>query len=247
MKKPKVLITGAKGLIGGILWEGLADSFDLFGVDLKNGGDKRIAVADISALQEIESVVRAISPQYVIHLAANPSPTAEWESILKNNIIGTRNVYEAARTSGVKRVVYASSNHAVAGYEQILSGGEKVTPQEPPKPVSYYGASKVFGEGLANMYYQRYQLESICLRIGSVRKEDKPAESQRERRIWISHRDLVQLFRKSLETEVRFGIYFGVSGNSNTYLDISSAIEELGYRPQDDSSQFDGRRMRSGE
>jgi nucleoside-diphosphate-sugar epimerase len=182
--------------------------------------------------------MQSVTPWYVIHLAANPSPTAVWESILKNNIIGTRNVYEAARTSGVKRVVYASSNHAVGGYEQGLEEGEKVTPQEPPKPVSYYGVSKVFGEGLANMYYQRYQLESICLRIGSVRRENHPAESQRERRIWISHRDLVQLFRTSLEAAVDFGIYFGVSGNSNTYLDISSAIAELGYRPQDNSARF---------
>jgi nucleoside-diphosphate-sugar epimerase len=160
---------------------------------------------------------------------------------LKNNIIGTHNVYEAARTAGVKRVVFASSNHAVGGYEQGLAEGEKVTTNDPPKPVSYYGVSKVFGEALANMYYQRYQLESICLRIGSVNKQNRPAESSRERRIWISHRDLVQLFHKSLEAKVGFGIYFGVSGNKDTYLDINNAIEELRYWPEDDSTRARGR------
>jgi hypothetical protein len=68
-----------------------------------------------------------------------------------------------------------------------------------------------------------------------VREDDIPAKSERERQLWISHRDLAQLFRRSLETEVDFGIYFGISNNSKTYLDIGSAIEELGYQPQDDA------------
>jgi nucleoside-diphosphate-sugar epimerase len=182
--------------------------------------------------------MRSVAPRYVIHLAADPSPRAGWASILKNNLIGTHNVYEAARTAGVKRVVFASSNHVVAGYEQDLKEGEKITPQYPPKPSSDYGASKVFGEALARVFYERFQLESICLRIGSVSGDDRPAKAEREKRIWISHRDLLQLFTRSLETEVAFGIYFGISNNRQTYLDIRNAIEELGYRPFDDSGAF---------
>jgi nucleoside-diphosphate-sugar epimerase len=235
MEKPRLLITGANGLIGNILWDGLAVAYDLYGVDMETGEDKRIAVADISNFEEIEAVMQAVAPRFVIHLAADPSPDAGWESVLKNNVIATRNVYEAARKAAVKRVVFASSNHAVAGYEQSLPESGKVTPQDPPKPISYYGASKVFGEAIAHMFYELYRLDSICLRIGSVRKDDLPAERGRERQIWISHRDLVQLFRKSLEASVAFGIYFGVSGNRRTYLDIGNAVQELGYRPQDDS------------
>jgi nucleoside-diphosphate-sugar epimerase len=235
MDKPKLLITGANGLIGNILWEGLADVYDLTGVDVDGGDDERISAADLSNYAEIEAVMQSTSPQYVIHLAADPWPDAGWESILKNNIVATRNIYESARVAGVKRVVFASSNHAVAGYEQQLPPGGKVTPQDPPRPVSYYGVSKAFGEAIAHMFFQSHQLESICLRIGSVREEDRPAEKQREKELWISHRDLVQLFQRSLEARVRFGIYFGISNNREAYLDIGSAIDELGYKPQDDS------------
>ena len=234
MQKPKLLITGANGLIGNILWKGLADSYDLYGVDLKAGDEERITLADISSFPEIEARLKSVVPRYLIHLAADPHPDAGWESILKNNIIGTRNVYAAARAAGVKRVVFASSNHVVDGYEQDLPPSGKVTVQDPPRPLNYYGAGKLFGEGLARMYYDRYQLESICLRIGSVRQSDLP-KGDREKKLWLSHRDLLQLFRKSLQAELGFGVYFGISDNRQAFLDIRNAIEELGYQPQDDS------------
>jgi NAD+ dependent glucose-6-phosphate dehydrogenase len=237
MQKPKLLITGANGLIGKILWKGLADTYDLYGVDFKAGGEKRIMVADIASFPQIEGAIQSIAPRYVIHLAADPHPNAAWESILKNNIIGTRNVFAAAQSAGVKRVVFASSNHVVDGYEQDLPASGKVTIQDPPRPLTYYGAGKLFGEGLARMFYDRYQLESICLRIGSVRQSDLP-KSEREKKLWLSHRDLVQLFRKSLQAEVGFGVYFGVSDNRQAFLDIHNAIEELGYQPQDDSASI---------
>jgi nucleoside-diphosphate-sugar epimerase len=235
MEKPKLFITGANGLIGNILWEGLAGTYELYGVDVEGGGDRNIAVADLSSPEEIESTMVAAGPHLLIHLAADPSPDANWESVLTNNIIATRNVYEAARKVGVKRVVFASSNHVVAGYEDDLPAGGKIAPQDPPRPVSYYGASKVFGEAVAHMYYECYGLESICLRIGAVQDNDQPAENLREKQLWISHRDLVYLFQRSLEARVGFGIYFGISDNRQTYLDIRNAVEELGYRPQDDS------------
>jgi NAD+ dependent glucose-6-phosphate dehydrogenase len=237
MEKPKLLITGANGLIGKILWKALADDYDLYGVDLKAGGEERIMVADIASFPEIEGIIKSVAPRYVIHLAADPHPDANWESILKNNIVGTRNVYAVARAAGVKRVVFASSNHVVDGYEQDLPESGKVTIQDPPRPLNYYGAGKLFGEGLARMFYDRYQLESICLRIGSVRQSDLP-KSEREKKLWLSHRDLVQLFRKSLQAEVGFGVYFGISDNRQAFLDIRNAIEELGYQPQDDSASI---------
>jgi NAD+ dependent glucose-6-phosphate dehydrogenase len=237
MEKPKLLITGASGLIGNILWKGLADTYDLYGVDLKAGGKERITIADIASFPEIEGAIQSIAPRYVIHLAADPHPDAAWESILKTNIIGTRNVYAAARVAGVKRVVFASSNHVVDGYEQDLPPRGKVTIQDPPRPLNYYGAGKLFGEGLARMFYDRYRLESICLRIGSVRQSDRP-KSEREKKLWLSHRDLVQLFRKSLQAELGFGVYFGISDNRQAFLEIRNAIEELNYQPQDDSAHL---------
>jgi NAD+ dependent glucose-6-phosphate dehydrogenase len=237
MQKSKLLITGANGLIGNILWNGLADEYDLYGVDIKAGGEERITVVDIASFPELEESFKSISPRYLIHLAADPRPDAAWESILKNNITGTRNVYEAARAVGVERVVFASSNHVGDGYEQDLPESGKVTVQDPPRPLNYYGAAKLFGEGLARMYYDCYELESICLRIGAVRQSDLP-KGERVKKLWLSHRDLLQLFRKSLQAEVGFGVYFGISDNRQAFLDIGNAIQELGYQPQDDSARI---------
>jgi nucleoside-diphosphate-sugar epimerase len=242
---PRLLITGSKGRIGSILMEGLADSFDLYGVDLIGTPVKQTFRADISDYKQLSEVLREIIPlPYVVHLAADPRASADWNSILKNNIIGTKNMYEAAREYGVKKVIYASSNHATGAYEGIpprlhnLTHYEVITIHDPVRPDSDYATSKIFGEAVARQYYELYGIASICLRIGSVLVDDNPTRNERLQRIWLSHRDLIQLFKKSILSKVEFGIYYGVSNNRDRFWDISNAREEIGYYPEDDASIF---------
>lgn len=244
MELPKLLLTGSCGLIGSILWRHLADSFDLYGTDIRiTEPTAHLFRADISNYEQIASVLQTASPlPYVIHLAADPRVNAEWPSVLTNNIIGTRNLYEAAKDNGIKRLIFTSSNHVTGAYEGIPPSLHSqvspvlITTQHPIRPDGYYGVSKVFGEAIARMYYELHGLESVCLRIGWVLKDDDPTKNEQARRTWLSHRDLVQLVKRSLLAEVKFGIYYGVSNNKHRFWDIFNAKEELGYEPEDDAS-----------
>jgi len=168
----------------------------------------------------------------VAHMAADPRVQAPWEDILQANIIGTYNVYEAARRAGTNTVVFASSNHATGFYEK-----ERVytTPEMPARPDSYYGVSKCFGEDLGRYYVDAHGLRVICLRIGSF--QPRP-HGERQLSTWISHRDMAQLVWRAIEAEVRFGIYYGISGNTRAYWDIANARRELGYAPEDDAETY---------
>jgi nucleoside-diphosphate-sugar epimerase len=238
---PKLLITGSQGLIGKILWQNLASEFDLYGADtcLTVSADRLFRV-DISNFEQVQAAFEQIRPlEYVVHLAADPRPDGDWQSILMNNIVGTRNVYEMAKQSGVKRVVFASSNHVTGAYEgfppslHMQSNPSLIKPQDPIRPDGYYGVSKATGEALARMYYELYGLESICLRIGYVLRDDNPFGNAHNQSTWLSHRDLVQLVKKSLLADVKFAIYYGVSNNQKNFWDISNAAEEIGYQAED--------------
>jgi len=184
--------------------------------------------------------------EYVVHLAADARSDAGWASVLSSNIVGARNVYEAARELHVRRVVFASSNHVTGAYEGFGENLHLHTQHEPTKiltsdpirPDGDYGVSKAFSEAVARYYCARWGIESICLRIGSVFRDDDPSKNARHRKTWLSHRDLVQLVRNSLTSNVVFGVYYGVSNNKGAFLDISQAREDLGYEPQDDASQY---------
>jgi nucleoside-diphosphate-sugar epimerase len=245
MTLPKLLITGSSGLIGRILWRGLADRFDLYGVDIcLNEQASNIFRADISNSAQVNAVFKRIPGlTYIVHLAGDPRVDADWQSVFVNNIAGTRNVFEMAKEYGVKRLVFASSNHVTGAYEgfppslHTQSNPSLITSQHPIRPDGYYGVSKAAGEAIARMYYELHGLESICLRIGAVLKEDDPTRDARYQSVWLSHRDLVQLVTKSLLTEsVKFAIYYGVSNNQKKFWDISDAMAEIGYQPEDDAS-----------
>lgn len=240
----KLLLTGSKGLIGEVLWRNLGEPFDLYGVDLcLREETANVFQADISNFEQVNAVFDRIPLlTYVVHLAGDSRPHADWQSVLMSNIHGTRNIYEAARLHGVKRVVLASSNHVTGGYEgfpprlHTLPDPPMISAQDPIRPDGYYGVSKAAGEAIARMYYELYGIESVCLRIGSVLENDDPTISARDESIWLSHRDLVQLVTKSLLAEVKFAIYYGVSNNKKRFWDISNAIDEIGYQPESDSS-----------
>jgi nucleoside-diphosphate-sugar epimerase len=244
MDLPKVLITGCNGIIGKILWRNLAGKFELYGIDLcLSEKTDNLFDVDIANFEQVQTAFeRMPALDSIVHLAGDPRPDADWQSVLLNNIGGTRNLYEAAQTHGVSRVIFASSNHitgAYAGFPPELHDQQippLIGPEDPIRPDGYYGVGKAAGEALARMYYELYGLESVCLRIGAVLEDDDPTKDDRNESIWLSHRDLVQLVTKSLLSEVKFAIYFGVSDNKKRFFDISNAVAEIGYQPESDAS-----------
>ena len=246
-EKKRVLVTGMAGQIGGIIRRLLADRYDLSGIDRAPTDDAPTLIADIADLDAIRPAFEGIDA--VVHLGADLSPRASWESVLRNNIIGTRNVYEAARLAGVKRIVFASSNHVVGNYplrqdpyKAIYDGrlGEVRRPFPPltadlTRPDSYYGVSKSFGESLGSYFHEEYGISVICLRIGWVMTPDDPAFSPAALSLWLSHRDAAQLIRRSIDApaSVGFAILNGESDNLLSIWDIEPTKRLLGYQPQD--------------
>src|SRR5262249_41562747 len=156
---------------------------------------------------------------------------SSWEAILQSNIGGTFNVFEAARRAGVKRIIVATSNHAVGFYPRDQTIDHRVV----PRPDSRYGVSKAFAEALASLYADKHGISFLCTRIGNFGLQ--PIDKRRLS-IWISPRDYTQLVRIGLEhPDIRFEIVYGVSNNRRSWYDNSNA-ERLGYRPQDDSEPF---------
>ena len=241
----RILITGINGLIGTILWNAFRDRHDVYGMDRKGDFSDRVLFADVSEYGQLAQAFEQLRPlEAIIHLAGDPKVDASWDSVLKTNIIGTRNIFEAARAFQVPRIVYASSNHvtgAYHGFEPNLykytqPGPPMISPEDPIRPDSDYGLSKAFGEAVARYYCDRWGIQAICLRIGAVLEEDDPTKQPENRRIWLSHRDLVQLVEKSLSSAVTFGIYYGISNNKDAFWDISNARADLGFEPVDDGS-----------
>jgi uronate dehydrogenase len=227
-----VLITGAAGDVGSHLRRELAGRYELRLSDKRAiaGLDpaERFVKADVTRLEDMLVATRGV--EAIVHLGGF-SVEGDWETIRDVNIDGTYNVYEAARRNGVKRIVFASSNHAVGFYRR----DETIDHRVYPKPDSRYGVSKVFGEALGSLYADKYGLEILNIRIGNV--NPRPVDKRRLS-IWISPRDLAQLVSIGIEHPgIRFEIVYGVSGNERSWYDNANA-ERLGYRPQDRSEEY---------
>jgi nucleoside-diphosphate-sugar epimerase len=234
----KILITGINGRIGKILEKGLKDEFEIYGIDIEKPFTKNIKYCDISKKEDLKNIFQEIKNiSAIIHLAADHRVDAPWESILKNNIIGTKNIYECTKKFNIEKVIFASSNHVTGLYEKDMQGITMIDIHTPVNPDSDYGSSKIFGEALAKQYYELFNISSICLRIGSVLEDDNPKHNERTKKTWLSHRDLIQLVKKSLDTDIGFGIYYGISNNKDRFWDISNAKKDLGYIPMDDGNK----------
>lgn len=229
----RVLITGAAGEIGRVLRAGLRGRYRLLRLtDVRQPGPasagEEVVTADLSDVAAAHAVTEGID--CVVHLAGVPREGA-WEDILRSNFIVTYNVFEAARRNGVKRIVFASSNH-VTGYYPV---GRAIDPGMPPRPDSRYGVSKGFGELLGRLYADKHSLSVACLRIGSFRA--RPG-SARQLRTWISHRDTVQLVMRAVEApDFHFIVVYGVSANTRSDW-RNPAAELIGYRPVDNAEAF---------
>jgi len=255
IRKPRVLVTGSGGLIGAMLIRSLGDKYEFHGLTRSRRPD----MPDVPTTIANGSDFDAIRPVFdgmdaVVHMAAHPSGRAPWEDLLRDNYVTTRNVYEAAREAGVRRFVYASSNHAVGLFEndepycRIVRGDytgldpaaiPMVDNTVQPRPDSYYGIGKVFGEAIGRYYSEEFRMEVACLRIGNVNRDDAPIRNVRQMAVWLSHRDLAQMVDQSLSVEgLKFEIFYGVSGNKWRFWDISHAERVLGYRPQDNAEDY---------
>jgi uronate dehydrogenase len=168
--------------------------------------------------------------QAIVHLGG-VSTEGPLAPILEANIVGVCNLYEAARRHGVARIVFASSNHVTGFYRQ----DEVIGPADPMRPDGHYGLSKAFGENVARFYFDRYGIESVCLRIGSSFPEPK---DRRMLATWLSYDDLERLVVASLTAPVvGCSIVYGMSDNTTTWWDNTSAAH-IGYRPRDSSEPF---------
>ena len=250
-EKARVLVTGAAGQIGGIVRSKLGFRYELVGLDLADCGWPESYVADLSDLESIRPAFEGVDA--VVHLGADPSPKASWESTLNNNIVGTRNVYEAARLAGAGRVILASTNHAVGFYPlkddpyKAIYEGRLAEVRRPfrmldhkdLRPDSLYGVSKAFGEVLGSYYQDEYELSVICLRIGWVMTPDDPTFHPAALSLWLSHRDTAQLIQKAIDApaSVGFAIVHGMSRNALRIWDIEAGERIIGFSPLDGAGE----------
>jgi uronate dehydrogenase len=236
----KILITGAAGKIGNTLREGLHGRYalmrltDIAPLDPARDGEE-IMRADLTDLAHLEAAMQGID--CVVHLGAIPGEDT-WDKILPNNVVGTWNVFEAARRQGVRRVVYASSHHAVGFYRRARPIDQTVV----PRPDGVYGVSKVFGEATGRLFADKHGLSVACLRIGAF--QEKPAD-RRQLHVWLSPRDAVQLVGCCIDApDYHFIVVYGVSNNTrNRYRNVG--VEFLGFRPQDNSEEYAADILRS--
>ncbi len=229
----KIVLTGAAGDLGGrlrqplaALCENLVSTDQHVVVDLAS--NETFEQADLADLDAICAVMKGA--EMVVHFGAIPDEDT-FENLLGPNFIGAYNVWEAAHRAGVRRVVYASSIHAVGMYPKTQAIGTDV----PHRPDTFYGLSKCFAEDLGRMYFEKRGLESVCIRICSA--TPVPGNS-RALGSWLSPDDLVQVVTKAIDTPtVGFTIVYGVSNNDRAPLD-NSAARFLGYRPADNAESY---------
>ncbi len=229
----KILLTGAAGGLGQALRERLKANCDTLRLSDKAAlgnalACEEIAQADLANAAEVDAAVAGCDA--IVHLGGI-SVEAPFEAIVQANILGVYHLYEAARKHGVKRVVFASSNHVTGFYKQ----SETIHADHPARPDSYYGVSKAFGEDFSRFYFDRYGIETACVRIGSSFPEPK---DRRMLATWLSFDDLHRLITACLSTPVLgHSIIFGMSDNAVTWWDNSRA-RHVGYVPQDSSDVF---------
>jgi uronate dehydrogenase len=230
---PRVLITGAAGIIGGFLRRGLPqEGWQLRLLDIAEIPDpaptEQILTGDIRDTGLLGTAVKDVDA--VVHLAGI-SGEDDFDRIRDINIDGTYQVFEACRRAGPRRIVYASSNHAVG----FTPRSDLATVDVPVSPDTYYGLSKAFGEAAARLYVNKYGMEIACLRIGSC--FDRP-RNVRMLSTWLSPGDIARLVHACLTAPgLRFATVYGTSANTRGWWDLGPA-RALGYQPRDDAEVF---------
>jgi uronate dehydrogenase len=229
----RILLTGAAGGLGKVLRERIkpwADVVRLSDIaDLGPAGEGEETVqCDLADKNAVLALLEGVDA--VLHFGGI-STEKPFEPIMQANILGVANLYEALHKAGTRRVIFASSNHAI-GYHPVTT---VLDADSPTRPDSYYGLSKVFGEQIARYYFDRFGIETVCVRIGSSFPE--PA-NKRMMSTYLSYDDLTELLRCALfAPRVGHTIVYGVSDNDSVWWDNRLA-SHLGYKPKDSSSKF---------
>jgi nucleoside-diphosphate-sugar epimerase len=241
-----VLVTGMTGLIGGALRRHLDQArFALRSLSRRavdGVPSHRADIADLDAIQPAFDGVDA-----VVHLAADVRLNPPFDDLLRTNIVGTYNVFEAARRARVARVVFASSGAVVSGWErddpyraiadgryERIASWPMITHETALRPSGLYGASKAWGEALGRHYADAHGLSVLCPRIGRVNAADRPTEP-REFAVWCSRRDVARMIECCLAAppSIRFDTFFVTSRNRWGYRDIAHARAVVGFEPVD--------------
>ncbi|EJN60963.1 NAD-dependent glucose-6-phosphate dehydrogenase Azf [Halogranum rubrum] len=249
-----VLLTGAGGRVGQAILRDLADDYDWRLLDREplpkekipeGADDDAVYVADVTDDDAMREAVDGV--EAIIHLAGDPRPEAPWDSVLRNNIDGTHTVFAAAVEAGVKKVAFASSNHAVGAYETDDRTPDLYRPHdeyrldgsEAPRPSNLYGVSKATGETLGRYYHDHHDLSVVCVRIGNLTRGHPPWNYERGQAMWLSYRDCAHLFDRCLQADYGYEVVYGISDNERKYYSIDRAREVLGYDPVDNSAEFE--------
>lgn len=233
MKLKRLVLTGAAGRLGSYLREPLTQLCeDLVSSDIVDDLGKlypgeRYVKADLAELNQIEPLLEGAD--MVVHFGA-VGDEAPFEEILGPNIVGAYNIWEAAHRQGVRRVVYASSIHAVGMHRKT----DGIDTNVPHRPDTYYGLAKCFAEDVASLYWDRRGIEAVCMRILSCAQ----VTNARALGTWLSYDDLIQLVTRAIDTPVTgFTVVYGVSNNDRAPVRNTSS-SHLGYRPKDNAEQF---------
>lgn len=232
----RLLITGAAGEIGSVIRPALADTAEALRLldqrPIANPAGAEALVGDINDAAFLDSAMAGVD--CVFHLAGIPRETGgSPDDILHSNVIGTHGVFAAARKHGVKRFIFASSNHVIGFYRAQAHIG----PGVPPRPSGFYGASKAYGEALGRLHADKFGMEVACLRIGAFRAAPGNA---RELGAWISHGDMAALAKAIVQAQpFHFLVLYGVSANRRAkWGGDAAARAHIGYVPRDNAEAF---------
>ncbi len=252
--KPKVLVTGASGLIGQLVINRLGDRYAFSGLSrrpLEGVPYTQASVTDFDAVRRASAGM-----DMVLHLAAETQDYDDWDKVVDVTMGGTLNVFRAAQEAGVKRVVFASAGSTMLGYQfdpastyaqladnklqRMPADARMILHTDPARPADFYSVGKLFGEQAGRLFSDRYGMSVLVIRVGAVLPHDKPT-IVRELPGYLSHRDLVSIIDKTLSApmSMRYDIFHAVSDNARRWRDIDHSRKTLGWEPLDSSDVFD--------
>ena len=254
--RKRVLVTGASGLIGGLVIEHLGHKYELSGLSRRPVAGIPHLQADVGDLQAIRPAFQEID--VVLHLAADVGPLvfSEWEGTMATTVMGTLNVYLAAAEAGIERVVFMSSGSTMCGhewddnlpfgklargeYDQVAPGWPMLDHRDPPRPDSPYAVGKLFGEHCGRWFSDRKGLSVICIRLGAVLKSDRP-QLLRHFPGYLAQEDAVGMIENCIDApmSIRYDIFDAISDNRYRWRDTGHAKDVMGWRSIGSADAFD--------
>ena len=243
--KKRVLVTGGYGKIAQYFVKNFSNEYQITVADIiiQNGvynENVNSVKADLTNIEDCKELCKEIDT--VIHLAGVASPDSSFDEVLHSNIIGTKNILEAAAQANCKRIIIASSAQTVEGYSEDI----QIKRNMPVRPKNFYGVSKCFGEAVGAYYAFQRNLSVICLRIGAYEfPSDFSEMNARDLSAFLHPDDCNQLLDKCIQTEgLKYEILNAISNNRYKRLDISEAMEKVGYAPKENA--FDLFKLKKG-